>query len=169
MPVSERQAAVLARAERDERAARMAATGSTYDQIAAACGFKSKQAAHAAVKRVLEDRRKRLALAGDALIAREEEVIGAALAKAREIMEAEHLAHGNGRIVRREIERPDGSVELVDVIDSGPNLAAAAALVRFSESRRKLLGLDAPSKTNATVESTINYVINASAEELEQL
>lgn len=89
-------------------------------------------------------------------------VIDAALTKANEILEAVHLAVAGGRVVRD--EETDAAI-----IDHGPNLAAAQALIRMSESRRKLLGTDAPAKTEVAVDQTIKYVVEATAEELEQL
>lgn len=150
---------------------RLSVAGRTYQQIADELGYSSKQHAHADVKKALEEYRKRQDLAAADLIAKHELILEQAIATATEIMGGEHYAHGNGKVVRRLV---GGSVEegtdvWEDVVDRGPNLAAALAVTRISESWRKLKGLDAPAKTNATVDGTINYVINATPDELEQL
>lgn len=141
----------------------------TYDRIAVELGYSSKQAAHKDVKEALSEALKRQDLAVDELREKHTRLLNEALEVAYRIMNTEHLAHGNGRLVRREVEREDGSVELVDVVDNGPNLAAADRLVKISESQRKLWGIDAPAKVEALHEGTINYVINAEAGELDQL
>lgn len=150
---------------------RLSVAGRTYVQIAAELGYGSAQAAHKDVKAVLEEYRKRQDLAAADLIAKHEMMLEQAIAKAMEIMGGEHLAHGNGKVVRRLVSgsEADGDAVYEEVLDSGPNLAAALAVTRISESWRKLKGLDAPTKTTQQVDGTINYVINATPEELEQL
>lgn len=163
--VAQRQA----RAERRERAVRLSVAGWTYDQIAAELGYSSKQAAHRDVKAALADALKRQDLAVDELRTKHTLLLDEALQVAHRIMNQQHAAHSAGRLVQREIEHPDGSVELIDVIDNGPNLAAADRLVKISESQRKLWGIDAPTKTESTVEATIGYQVAVAPEELEQL
>lgn len=157
------------RAERRERAVRLSVSGMTYDQIAVELGYASKQAVHRDVKAALAQAIKSQNLAVEELREKHTRLLNEALEVAYRIMNEQHLAHGNGRLVRREVEQEDGSVELVDVIDNGPNLAAADRLVKISESQRKLWGIDAPAKVEALHEGTINYVINAEAGELDQL
>jgi len=165
--VSDQAPRKIAQAEKREAAARLVALGWSYERVAREgnLGYRTKQAVGKAMKVVLAERLARQDRAADELVQQELMVIEAALAKAAEIMDKVHLAHSNGRLITRELE--DGTE--VEVEDSGPQLAAADRLVRFSESRRKLLGLDAPTKSQASVESTISYVIQASSEELEQL
>lgn len=62
-------------------------------------------------------------------------------AAARKVLEARHLVLHQGQAVTH-----DGRV----VTDDGPVLAAVATLVRISESRRKLWGLDAPTKIESS-------------------
>jgi len=167
----EQASAQVFRAQRRAEACRLNVAGWSMERIfrEAGLGYTSKSQVGRDVKAALAEAIKEQNLAAEELRAKELMIIESALAEANRIMQKVHVAHGNGRIVRREVEQPDGSVTFEDVIDDGPNLAAADRLIRYSESRRKLLGLDAPAKISAEVDGTINYVINATPEELEQL
>lgn len=57
------------------------------------------------------------------------------------VLEANHMMVSDGRVVR---------VDGAPLADSGPVLAAVREFRQISESRRKLLGLDAPMKTTVT-------------------
>lgn len=158
------------RAVRRAKACRLAVAGWSYERIAAELGYNSRQAAWKDVSAALAEKMKEQDLAAGALRAKELALLDEALEVAHRIMNAEHLAHSNGRLIRREVEQEDGSVTLVDVIDNGPNLAAADRLIKVSESRRKLLGLDAPSKVEQATTGTVEYKITTvSPDELEQL
>lgn len=141
----------------------------TYDRIAVELGYASKQAAHKDVKAALAEALKRQDLAVDELRIKHTLLLDEALRVAHRIMNEQHLAHSAGRLVQREVEQPDGSVELVDVVDNGPNLAAADRLIKISESQRKLWGIDAPTKTEATIDATVGYVVAVAPEELDAL
>jgi hypothetical protein len=170
-PPSERASARSELAERRRAALKLATVGWSYDKIfrEGGLGHTSRQAVYrdikAAYKQALRDQTE----AVEEHRAAELALIDQALVVAHRIMNTQHLAHNGGRIVQREVERPDGSTELVDVIDHGPNLAAAEKLIRFGESRRRLLGTDAPAKVEQQVDSTISYVVQVAPEELEQL
>lgn len=170
MPPSpeQRAAARLERAERDEKIARMAIAGATYETIGRRFGL-TTQGAHQVVKRKLAEMTKKRDLATEDLRSKELALLDEALVVAHQIMNKDHLAHGNGRVVTREVRLEDGSYETVDVLDDGPRLAAADRLIKISESRRKLLGLDAPAKQEIEQSGTISYVINAGPGELDQL
>lgn len=168
-PVSKRAAQMAARAERRERAVRLSISGMTYANIARELGYASAQHAHRDVKVALAEALKRQDLAADELRIKHTLLLDEALQVAHRIMNEQHLAHSAGRLVQREIEHPDGSVELVDVVDNGPNLAAADRLIKISESQRKLWGIDAPTKTETTLDATVGYAIAVTPEELEQL
>ena len=63
-----------------------------------------------------------------------------AVAEAHDIMRTRHyVVSNNGQLVCDE--------EGVPLRDDGPRLQAAQAIVKFDAERRKLLGLDAPAKT----------------------
>lgn len=154
-------------AERREATVRLSVKGWSYERIyrEGGLGHNNTQSVYRDIKAALKQRVERQDLAVDEWRQKELALIDIALAKANEILESVHLAVANGRVVQRE----NDVGEYTDVIDQGPNLAAAQALIRMSESRRKLLGTDAPAKVQQQVESTISYVIQASPEELEQL
>lgn len=165
----DRAAQQAERAARRERAVRLSISGMTYDRIAVELGYASKQAAHKDVKAALAEALKRQDLAVDELRIKHTLLLDEALRVAHRIMNEQHLAHSAGRLVQREVEQPDGSVELVDVVDNGPNLAAADRLIKISESQRKLWGIDAPTKTEATIDATVGYVVAVAPEELDAL
>lgn len=163
------QQRAAARAERESRraeAVRLSCAGYTYEQIAAQLGYNSRQAAFKDVKAVLAERAKKTALAADELVEKQLTILDSAIRTANEIMMKQHYAHSQGRIVQRE---DPITGEMHDVYDDGPRLAAAQALVRASESVRKLLGLDAPTKTQVEGNTTVEYKINATAQEMDAL
>jgi transposase-like protein len=169
-PAPQNRAAQMAeRAERRQRAVKLSISGMTYANIAKELGYNSAQAAHKDVKTALAEALKRQDLAVDELRAKHTLLLDEALQVAHRIMNETHIAHSAGRLVQREVEQPDGSVELVDVIDNGPNLAAADRLIKISESQRKLWGIDAPTKTETTLDATVGYAVAVAPEELEQL
>jgi hypothetical protein len=173
-PAAERAAQSALRAERREKAVRLAAAGWTYAQIVAESasweyGYNTVAMAHKDVRAALAERLKRQDLAVDEMREKHTVLLEEALKAAHEVMNTKHLAHGNGRIVRREVEQPDGSVILEDVYDDGPRLAAIDRLQRVSESIRKLWGYDAPAKVEQQVSGTVGYSINVDPGEMDQL
>jgi hypothetical protein len=141
--------------DRDIRAVELARRGLTYDQIAAQMDYRDRSGAFRAVQRGLADAYRETA---DALTRLEMERLAALTRLFEKIIATRHYAVslGAGRVVMdpRNPEQP--------LIDDGPALAAGLALLRVSESRRKLKGLDAPSRrqleviTADTVEANIS-------------
>lgn len=170
-PGGHRPADKLPLAERRERTAALARRGWSYDRIVreGGLGHNNKTTVHNDVKAVLAEAVKRMDLAGDQLLAARLEEIRMAAEVFAEVMGKQHLAHSNGRVVRREVELPDGTIEWHDVYDDGPRIAAAAQFLRASESLRKLLGQDAPAKVQQQVDSTVSYQVNVTSEEMDQL
>ncbi len=121
-------------AERDGRAAHLRAQGRTYLQIGTELGVNTGSAykmvgraiASAPVEAVNE------------LRAIESERLTAVIAKAWEIVHADHPYVSAGRL-------------LTGVQDAGPVLAALNLIRTTSESLRKLYGLDAPARQTITV------------------
>lgn len=164
--------AKLTLAERREASVKLSVKGWSYERIyrEGGLGHNNAQAVYRDLKAALAQRVARQDLAVDEWREKELALIDVALAKANEILDAVHLAVAGGKVVRDEETDADGNVTRSEpIIDHGPNLAAAQALIRMSESRRKLLGTDAPAKTEVAVDQTIKYVVEATAEELEQL
>jgi hypothetical protein len=140
-------------AEYDARAARLRVKGYTYQQIADELGYADKSGALYAVRRALEaapreagaealqvelDRLDRLVRAGDA------------------VLDRVHLAINKDGVVCWEGE---------PLIDDAPTIAALTALMRLSESRRKLLGLDAEQKVAVT--GDVRYeIVGMAAEDI---
>ncbi len=142
-------------AERDAQAAHLRARSRTYQEIADELGV-SRQSAHRMVKRalasVLEEPAEELRQIELAKLDVLERAVTA-------VLEREHLMVSHGRIVSRrtdQVQQRDGQ-DVIDVDgnpvyiweelkDDSPVLAAADRLVKISESRRKLMGLDSPVK-----------------------
>src|SRR4029078_1889290 len=70
--------------------------------------------------------------------------------RAMELARLDTLALAAANVLSATHPYVSGGKVLKDVTDDGPRLAAIDRLLRISESRRKLLGLDAPAKTALT-------------------
>jgi hypothetical protein len=134
----------LPRAQRDADAARLRAQGHTYAAIAERLGYRGWQAARYAVERALVDTVTEPAAEVRQLeLARLDEALKAAF----EVLHTKHLVVSNGIVVRVRGINPDtGKRQSVPLLDSMPRLAAIDRIVKISERRSKLLGLDAPTK-----------------------
>ncbi|MCU1687846.1 MAG: hypothetical protein JWQ81_8585 [Amycolatopsis sp.] len=75
------------------------------------------------------------------------------LRSAREVLDKEHIAVSNGKVMRN----PDSGEVL---LDDGPKLQAIETIRKLEERRAKLLGLDSPVKVEQTGSTTVNYLIN---------
>lgn len=132
-------------AERDAKACEMKSRGATYQQISDTLGYGSRANAHRAVKSALAaipiesaEELRRLQL--DTL----EYLAG----HAARVLERQHLTiTQSGRIVVDD----DGQ----EVLDDGPILAAIDRILRIQDRKAKLMGLDAPVKTEVI---TLDYV-----------
>jgi hypothetical protein len=143
-------------AARDAQAARLRTRGLTYRQIADELGFAGPGKAHEAVKRVLAET---VQDAADDLRAVELERLDQMYQAALKVLETEHYAISHGKVIYLE----DGGPPLAD---DGPVLAAMDRLLKIQERRAKLLGLDAPAKTNVTVSDAITSEIEQLAAQL---
>ena len=122
----------IAVAERRGKALRLRAAGRTYDEITQALGYSTRSACIQDIQRALAAT---VAEPAAELRTLELERLDKALAVAFEVLTTRHLAHSNGRVVLHpETRQP--------LRDDGPRLNAIDRIVRVSESRRKLLGLD---------------------------
>jgi DNA-binding CsgD family transcriptional regulator len=129
-----RYLATLSTAERRATAAALRSRGKTYRQIAADMGIDVKEA-FGYVKAAMADVVRESA---EAAIEFELDRLDMAHRKAVEVLARKHITVSNGRVVEL-----DGQ----PLQDDGPVLAAIDRIVKVSESRRKLLGLDQPAKT----------------------
>jgi hypothetical protein len=142
----------LTGAERRAEAARLRSRGYTYRQIATALNTDVRnaydyvrEAMQAVVREAAED-----------AIAFELDRLDQAHRKALAVLEREHITVSNGRVVEL-----DGQ----PLPDDGPILSAIDRIVKISESRRKLLGLDQPAKTQ--ISGGVSYeIVGINPEEL---
>jgi hypothetical protein len=123
--------------ERDAAAARLRSEGKSYRQIAAELGC-DLHTAHDAVQRAIAAV---VAEPAAAAIHFELDRLDRLHRAAMEVLERHHVTVSNGKVI---------VVDGEPLLDDGPVLAAIDRLVRISESRRKLLGLDQPAKMNVS-------------------
>lgn len=129
-------------AERDAQACRLRTRGESYDQIARALGFRDRSGARRAVQRALVVTRQEPA---DELRALELERLDDLTRHLQQVLATRHFVHTQGGKV---VRHPETGTPLTD---TGPVIQAALALLRVSESRRKLTGADEPAKQRVQV------------------
>ena len=131
-------ARTLGQAERDRNAVQLRSRGQTYQQISDELGYGNLSNARRAVKKALEGiivdaREDFIKLQLDELDMMTRSVI--------EVLETKHYVVSEGRIVYR------GDKEL---LDDSPVLQAVDRLLKISDRRAKLLGLDAPKRVEVS-------------------
>ena len=133
-------------AQRRANALELRSHGLTYDQIAAQLGI-SKSSAWETVQQGLAD-----TIAEPAAAARKLELdrLDVLYQAAMRVLEAQHLTVSHGRVVEH-----DGT----PIDDDGPVLQAIDRLVRISERRARLLGLDAPNRVSVDAEKLGQEII----------
>jgi hypothetical protein len=130
--------------ERDARAVQMHAMRYSYSEIAAALGYGNRQNAHRAVKRA---HTRILTKPVMTHVATSFAELDAIVVRLIGIIHQQHVVVSGGKIVR-----DDQTGE--PLIDRGPELAALAQWAKVSESRRRLLGLDAAVKLDVSFEDS---------------
>lgn len=136
-------------AQRAGRAAHLRSRGMSYSRIAADLGYGDASAARKACQRALQ-----AIVAEPAEELRQVELIRldsmwvAALA----VLEAKHFTVSQGKLIYN-------GEDLLE--DDAPVLAAIDRLLKIQERRAKLLGLDAPVKTDVTITDGIDQQIQA--------
>jgi Sigma-70, region 4 len=134
------------------------ASGLSYREIGRQLGI-SPANAHKRVSRAL-DRTRREPAAG--LRELELERLDALQAALTTVLRRQHVTISAGKVVLDTDGQP--------YLDDGPVVAAAQALVRVQESRRKLLGLDEPARADVTARIHAEvYSVGALERELERL
>lgn len=134
----------LPQVERDAWAAQQRGLGRSYRAIAADLGI-AVSSCHEAVQRAFRDTLKEPAEQARAVeLARLEDAHDAALA----VLLREHVTVSHGKVIT--IKDDQGND--VPLIDDAPVLQAIDRIRALSESRRKLLGLDAPSRVSIDAE-----------------
>lgn len=152
---------VLSTVERDAEAAKLRARGHTYDQIALTLGYSDRSNARDGVMRCLD-----ATVAEPAAEVRKIELdrLDYLWRKGLEVLERDHITVQHGKVIRRQIgvERDKDGIERLDpdgkeipvwedVLDDDPVLRAIDRLLKISERRARLLGLDTPVKADLTV------------------
>lgn len=158
----------LETAERDAQMARRRAQGASYRTIAREFGLASHSTVIEAVQRALNAAR---AEAGEEARQMELLRLDSYIERVEQVLQAQHVTVSQGRVVRRLVgfETDENGDQVLDesgnrigiyedVIDDGPILQAVDRLLKLSESRRKLLGLDAAQKLETT--GSITYTIH---------
>lgn len=140
-------------AEEQRRCWELRLRGMSLRQIAAVTGL-SKSTVENRLRGEFEEYRQDSAAMREQYIAMELERLDAAQQVVIGILEANHLLVADGRVVR---------VDGAPLPDAGPVLAAIREFRQISESRRKLLGLDAPAKATVT---HANADVDAAVQEL---
>lgn len=156
-----RAAAQLARAERRRAAAKLAQDGHTYEEIAQQLGYSSRQAAHRDVKAALAPAIKEMTEAGKEYLAQQIARLNEAHRDARAI-----FAEYRPQLVGGELS---GDVDPDRPPVADQRLAALDRVIKVSERISKLLGLDAPTKTETKLDGAVSYQIAVTPDELEQL
>lgn len=123
--------------DRDVKAVELARRGLTYDQIGKEMGYRDRSGAFRAVQRGLRDAYREEA---DQLVAMEAERLNSLRRTFERVAATKHyaVAPGGKIAVHPQTGEP--------LVDDGPVISAGVALLRVSESWRKLKGLDAPAK-----------------------
>jgi Arc/MetJ family transcription regulator len=131
----------ISTAESDREAARLRGEeGLTYQQIATTLGYSGRQTAYEAVQRAIRD------IVGEpakAALRREQERLDMLWEEAETILRRDHVMVSHGHIIKDDDHQP--------ILDDRPKLAAIDRLTRITESWRKLHGMDAAVKIDATV------------------
>lgn len=125
---------------------RLRREGRTFEEIGEQLGV-SKQAAHQMYRRTLADIP---ALEVAEYRAEQAARLDALLAKANEVLAAEHVIVQHGKVVMQ-----DGK----PIPDHGPVLDAIKAVLDIEQRRAKLLGLDTPVKQQLEVDGGVRYEI----------
>jgi hypothetical protein len=123
--------------EKDARALDLHYRGLGYRQIAEQMGWKSPAAAHQAIRRAIADT---YSLSRAEAVRVHEERLAALERAFNRVLATKHYVTGSSGNVAL---HPETGAPLVD---DGPVIQAGMALLRVSESGRKMLGLDEPRK-----------------------
>lgn len=135
-------------AQKDARAAELRGQGWTYQRIADELGWANKGDAWHAVDRVLKTTVRE---AGKELRELEHARLDRLSTAAWEVLNRQHVTVNNGQIIRLDGE---------PLPDDAPVLQAIDRLLRISESRRKLDGLDAPSRVSVDAQQLGDEISN---------
>lgn len=143
----------LTTAQRDAEAFRLRSMGWTFQRIANELGMKSRQAAEQAVKRGLAKVR---VPAVEEFRKSQQEALDRMKAEAFGIMQRQHVAHSQGRIVE---QWDDATGKAIPVLDDGPKLDAIKTLIQVFTREARLQGADSPVKVEQDASGTVRIEI----------
>jgi len=135
-----------AAAHRDRRIMQLRREGCTFQAIGDELGT-SRQWAHERYTTLLKE------IPGHEVAEyrrEQEERLDGLLRKAHEVLERRHVTVSNGQVVKM-----DGQ----PLEDDGPVLSAIDTILKIESRRAKLLGLDAPVKTDLNVNADVQYTV----------
>ncbi len=148
----------VATMEQDARALDLHYKGLTYRQIAGQLGWKNQASAFEAVRRAIADGYR---LSAEDARRVEDDRLDELVRAFNRVMATRHYATtASGKIATH----PETGEPL---IDDGPVIAAGLALLRVSESRRKLRGLDSPVKHEVRTIDAIDAKLIELADQME--
>lgn len=125
----------------------------TWEAIAQACGYSDGAAAYKSARGEMIRRQAVIDETIDEMRRHELAHLEMLTAEALTVLRRPHVLVNAGQVVRHNDQ---------DLIDDGPVLAAIETLRKVGESRRKLLGLDAASKSEVTAQ--VEFVVRGIAE-----
>lgn len=140
--------ASAAHQERAQKALTMRRDRHTWEQIALACGYADRGAAYNAAKLEMSRRQVEINETIDDIRKAELDHLEMLSMKALEVLAKTHLHVSAGAVTMHRGK---------ELLDDGPTMSAIDRLVKISESRRKLLGLDAASK--AEVSTQVQFTV----------
>lgn len=129
-------------AERRNQAIELRKQGRTFDEIAKALGYKTRSAAAQDVQRAMRQAVQQTNEAANELRQLELDRLDHLWREAWDVMQRPHLLVQGGKPVVVEVEDDDGTVKTIRLQDDSPKLAAIQQLLRISERRARLLGID---------------------------
>ena len=157
------KARTAATAARRATAVRLRNDGKSWQAIADELGYRGPADACKDVGRAMENAITDLAESVEIMRERELQRLDELREVALGVLRRRHVHVSGGKVVRDiEIEENDAGDLVVTsttepLEDDGPTLAELDRLVKIEESRRKLLGLDAPAKGETT--GSVRYVV----------
>jgi hypothetical protein len=144
--------------ERDAEALALFRDGLSYRQIAGKLGWRNQASAFQAVRRAIADHH---LLSSPEKRGLEEERLDSLVRLFDRVARSEHLAFSSSGSV---VLHPETGTPL---IDDAPVVQAGLALLRVSESRRKLRGLDAPRQVEVRTIDEIDARLLRLADEMD--
>lgn len=146
--------------QRRTKALDMRIKAATWAQVAEACGYADRGAACKDISRFREETHAEAVEKLEELRALEVDRLDMLIRAAVEVLERKHVTISGGKVIRMMADgevAEDGEAG-EPLIDDGPTLQAIDRIAKLSESRRKLLGVDAPVKLDAQFE--VRYSVN---------